>query len=433
MRGVETLTQHELGNALVGVSVVDVVDLLLLALAQRAGSITVTPSKDAHSIEYEHAGVRVPFATVHSSLGDAIAARLALLAGLGVGVSGVQVGRVRVRPKGAGLDVAPTVTELLVAVHASREGLGAEAHRISPSAVAEVEPSITPEDLARGRARVGMYQIMGELGQGGMGVVYRAEHVALQKQVALKVLHPEVALVPTVAAQFLVEARAACRARHPGIVDVTDFGTLAGGRSYFVMELVTAPTLAKTLDHDGPLPLRRAITIARNIAEGLAAAAAQGVVHRDLTPANVFLFDDDTTKIGDFGLARIVDPKSPSPARESIAGTAGYMSPEQGLGEPTDTRGDIYSLGVILFRMITGKVPFSGRTLVEILQRHMSDPVPRMEGVDGPAPDAVQHLVARAMAKSPIERYQTVDEMLLALREIERTLSRDGWRRLLRS
>jgi serine/threonine-protein kinase len=272
-----------------------------------------------------------------------------------------------------------------------------------------------------------MYRVSHVIGQGGMGVVYRAEHIALQKAVALKVIRAEVAHEPTVAAQFLVEARAACRARHPGIVDVTDFGVLSDGRSYLVMELVSWPTLARVLE-SAPLPLGRAFTIARNVADALAAAAAQGVVHRDLTPANIFVGEGDVTKLGDFGLARLLGG-TPDDQQPAIAGTAAYMSPEQTLGEPVDSRSDIYSLGIVLFRMITGHLPFPGRTLAEVILTQLADPLPRMLGETGPVPGAVQALVERAAARRPEDRYQTVDELLLALTAMEQALSPSGWRR----
>jgi serine/threonine-protein kinase len=425
----EERARLEEGTALGRATPAEVVDLLLWALIELAGSITIVPDGTMHAIRHELGGASTVLATVPASFGDALAARLSLVAGLDVGVPGAQIGRLRVRPGLPAVD-AP-VTELIVAVRTTRSGLEAEVHRMAAS-VAPPNDDASQEDLDGGRALVGMYRVSGTLGHGGMGVVYRAEHVALKKQVALKVLRPEAANDPAVASQFLVEARAACRAHHPGIVDVTDFGALPDGRSYLVMELVTWPTLAAILDEQGRLSVARAIAIARNVADALAAAAAHGVVHRDLTPSNIFVGEGDATKIADFGLARIDDPSSRAePALGGLCGTAGYMSPEQGLGEPCDSRSDIYSLGVILFRIVAGKLPFDGRTFPELVARHVGDPVPRAVGMEGAAPDALQRVIERAMAKRPSERYQTVDEMLLALRELERTLVRSGWQRWL--
>jgi hypothetical protein len=405
----------------------EVVDLLLWTLVDRAGAIAIVPEGEprGHVIRFEHRGTTTELAAVPSSFGDALAARLAIVSGLPVGLPGTQFGRLRVR---LGMPSADSpVTELLVAIRATPAGLEAEAHRMAMGPP-QRDDSASPESLAAGRGRIGMYRVSGMLGHGGMGIVYRAEHIALQKAVALKVLHAEAAHDRRFAAQFLVEARAACRARHPGIVDVTDFGTLADGRSYLVMELVTWPTLARTMERShGPFPLARAVTIVRNVAEGLAAAAAHGVVHRDLTPSNIFLGDDDATKIGDFGLARIAESGVPARyASGGVGGTAGYMSPEQWAGETADTRSDVYSVGVILFRLITGRMPFQGNDPLELLCRQQSEDVPQAVGVDGPVPEALQRILERAIAARTSERYQTVDALLLALRELSRAPARSG-------
>jgi serine/threonine-protein kinase len=419
-------TPEQVGSTLASRSPPEVVDLLFWLLMEQSGSLSIAPERGGHAIRHE-GGTLAHIATVPARFGDALVARVAIVAGLGVGEDGLQVGRLRVRPA-CPAEWAPVV-DLLVAVRPTPAGLSAEVHRMASSSTTR-EERIAPADFDAGRARIGMYRVSHVIGQGGMGVVYRAEHIALQKAVALKVVRPEVAHEPTVSGQFLVEARAACRAHHPGIVDVTDFGVLADGRSYLVMELVTWPTLAKVLEQSGSLPVVRAIAVARGIAEALAAAATQGVVHRDLTPTNIFVGAGDVTKIGDFGLARVLDDGAPEP-ESTIGGTAAYMAPEQSLGAPADSRSDIYSLGVILFRMITGRLPFPGRTLAEMVCTKVAAPLPAMIGVDGPVPDDVQRLVERAAAHRPEERFQTVDELLLALAELERVLSPSGWRRWL--
>ncbi len=212
----------------------------------------------------------------------------------------------------------------------------------------------------------------------------------------------------------MVEARAACRAKHIGIVDVTDFGTLSDGRAYIAMEIVTGPTLAMVLEEHGPLPPSRVLTLASRIAEALHAASLRGVVHRDLTPSNIFVCEDDQPKIGDFGVAKIIDAQNTDEltATTPVVGTAGYMSPEQGLGEAVDGRSDIYSLGCVMFRMVTGRVPFTGSSLYAVLAQHLNDPPPPMESPHGPVPEVLTRVILRALAKSPAERYQTADELL---------------------
>lgn len=408
----------------------EAVDILLWALVDLSGALTIAPDPEVgtHTIHHERAGVSSPIATVPSSFGDALAARLAIVAGMPVGLPGTQLGRIRVR---ALLSESGEV-DLLVAVRATPAGLEAEIHRTA-SIAPPSDTDASPEGAAGGVARIGTYRITGVLGHGGMGVVYQGEHLVLQKRVALKLLRAEVARDRKLAAQFLVEARAACRARHPGIVDVTDFGTLADGRSYLVMELVEWPTLARVLAAEGgPLPLARALKIVRNVGEALGAAAVHGVVHGDLTPSNIFVGPRDATKIGDFGLARIAES---DPTRRSqtgvTGGTAGYMSPEQWLSEPTDSRSDIYSLAIILFRLLTGTMPFPASDPLELLHLQQSDAVPEAIGVDGRVPRELQALLRRALSGRPADRYQSFDEFLFALRDVVRAQARNGWTRWL--
>jgi serine/threonine-protein kinase len=230
--------------------------------------------------------------------------------------------------------------------------------------------------------------------------------------VAIKVLHRELAADPRLASQFVREGRAASLANHPGIVNVTDFGRLPSGRAYLVMELVEAATLEAVLA-EGALRPRRAVAIARRIAAALAAAHVRGVIHRDLKPSNVFLDPHDGVKIGDFGAAKVISPLPDSTATQHgvVLGTPFYMSPEQARGLPTDERTDFYALGCILFRMIAGRPPYEGETVMDIVSGHMSRPVPRLESPVGPVPEAVVSIVAKAMAKRAEDRPQTVSEI----------------------
>ncbi len=414
-----------------GLSAVQAADVLLWVLAQsEPGSLVIEPTRGRHAVRFETTTGSTLLATADCALGDAVVARLALIAALPIGSASSEVGRIKLSAA-----VGEPAIEVLLALRVTAQGLIAELHRFAREGSARDTlpgiPSTDPDEP--GGTRVGPYLVMGRLGQGGMGVVYRAEHVALQKPVALKVLHPEVAANPAVAAQFIVEARAACRARHPGIVDVTDFGDLPDGRAYLVMELVEAPTLAGILAKASVLPAQRALLLARRMAEALAAASARGVVHRDLTPSNVFILENDEIKIGDFGLARIQGSSEAvnDERSEAIMGTAAYMAPEQGRGERVDSRSDIYALGCMMFRMLVGRIPFSGVSLVDVIAQHCFGEIPELVGPMGPLPDAVQRVVTRAMAKLPAERHQNFAELIADLETAEAALSRDDWRRWL--
>ncbi len=427
---------------------VELADLLLLTLARRkAVAIAIEPSSslrdtspsgresalyDRRALRVELAGSIATFAALDAALADAVVARLAILADLDVGASREQVGRLRVRERGATGARHGTV-DLLVVIRSARGGLIAELRRI-PSAE---DPPI-PQPVLDGDQQTGNYRIVGELGRGGMGVVYLAEHVILQKQVALKVLYPGLASHPEIAARFVLEARAACRIKHPGIIDVTDFGRLADGRTYFVMERVIGETLEVMLRR-GPLDPVRALAIAAQLGDALGAAALGGVVHRDLKPANIFVSDGDRVRIGDFGLAQMIEPRADGEASSSkepkkpgrIAGTAWYMSPEQARGAATDARSDIYSLGCVLFEMLTGKVPYDGATISAIFGKHAAAPIPRVEGPDGTLPVVVERVIARAMAKRPRERYQSARELIADIELAARAIARRGWRQWL--
>ncbi|HRI19213.1 MAG TPA: serine/threonine-protein kinase [Burkholderiaceae bacterium] len=421
--------------------VCDIVDLLLLALVRhKASAVTIEPAGNGHAIRYERGTSTVTLETLTPERGDAVVMRLAIVFGIAVGSSEEQIGRLRIRGRRRGSDPdlpAPPATEILVAIRPTASGLSAELHRfagpedqVPGGELVPVASDSGPED----NRRIGPYRISTELGRGSMGIVYRAEHLVLQKAVAIKILHPGMAGDPEAAARFIMEARAACRARHPGIVDVTDFGRLPGGRAFLVMELVEGPTLEVVLQ-SGPLAPARAIRIAAAVAEALRAASAHCVVHRDLKPANIFIGHEDHVKIGDFGVAKVLEGRiaasDNSVSSDGIIGTAWYMSPEQARGVDSDFRSDLYSLGCVLFEMLTGAVPFDGKTLGEVLEQQISAPTPPLRGPGGPFPAVIERVVLRAMAKRPEERYQSADELLKDLERASRAVSRSDWRRWL--
>ncbi len=277
------------------------------------------------------------------------------------------------------------------------------------------------------------YQILAEVSRGGMGIVYRALDTRLDREVALKVLPPELVADPERLRRFEQEARAASKLEHPNIAVIHDIGE-ADGVTFLTMELIRGEKLADRL-LEARLPLARALEIATEIAEGLARAHERGVVHRDLKPANVMLTEDGHPKIIDFGLAKLVAPLSGEggesatrSARDTepgvVLGTVLYMSPEQARGTRLDHRTDVFSFGVLLFEMLSGRRPFDGASQLEILQAIVSAPTPRLDAPADRSLDAVsaelQRILDKCLAKDPGDRYQSMKDLVVDLRSARR-------------
>ncbi len=381
------------------ISAVDLADLLLTAATRRRIlSMHIRPEANGYLLTIGDATL-----PLGGPLGVALAARLGFLARLDPWAKGAHLGLVRLKTE-------KETAEFLVELDRSPVGHTVEVRRLPDAA--DLEAANAARQANETLRRVGAYAILGELGRGGMGVVYRAKHDETGRVVAIKVLHRELAADPRLASQFVSEGRAASFANHRGIVNVTDFGKLPSGRAYLVMELVESGTLESVLAA-GALPARRAVLIARRIAAALAAAHVRGVIHRDLKPSNVFLEPEDQVKIGDFGAAKVLSPMPDSTATQHgvVLGTPYYMSPEQSRGQVTDERTDLYALGCILFRMIAGRPPYEGETVLDIVTAHIAHPVPSVESPYGPLPESVVSLVAKAMAKRVEDRPQSSVEM----------------------
>jgi serine/threonine-protein kinase len=272
-------------------------------------------------------------------------------------------------------------------------------------------------DALLGTLLAGRYRIEALIGSGGMGAVYRAAHVHMRKAVAVKVLHKEMTAFPEVVARFEREAVAAGRIEHSHVVSASDFGKLEDGSFYLVLEFIEGQSLARLVSKVGALSPLRALRITRQIVEALQAAHAVGIVHRDLKPDNVMLVDKDDdpdfVKVLDFGIAKVkVEETVEQPALTQIGtvfGTPEYMSPEQARGELVDARADLYTVGVILFEMLSGNSPFKDDDLVVVLTRHLTaDPPPLPSSID----PTIRELVLRLLKKNREERVQSAAELI---------------------
>ncbi len=268
------------------------------------------------------------------------------------------------------------------------------------------------------------FRIVRLLGSGGMGTVYEAEHTFIKKKVALKLLRSEITSNPEAVARFQREALAASTIGHENIVAIDDFGRLSDGQVYLTMEYLEGEPLNSVLAR-GEMPIPRLIDVAIQVCRGLAVAHAEGIVHRDMKPENIFLAGEEgTAKILDFGIAKVTgnDTNENLTKTGAVFGTPNYMCPEQALGTPVDTRADIYSMGVILYEMLCGTVPFQSESFLAVLTQHVTaTPAPPSQLASRHIPDELEQVVLRAMAKEPDDRYQTVDELSDAL-----AAARDG-------
>ncbi len=254
------------------------------------------------------------------------------------------------------------------------------------------------------------YRLTAHIARGGMADVYAAIDEVLGRKVAVKMLHANYATDEAFVQRFRREAQAAANLTHPNIVSIYDTGK-DGGHYYIVMELVEGRTLRDVLRSEGPLLPRRAAEIASEVAAALSVAARGGLAHRDVKPGNILLTETGSVKVTDFGIARAWDDSEELTRTGAVIGTATYFSPEQAQGRPADGRSDLYSLGVVLFEMLTGRPPFSGETPVSVAYQHVSETasVPSTSNPDVP-PD-LDAIVMRALQKNPTDRYQTAEEM----------------------
>jgi serine/threonine protein kinase len=280
----------------------------------------------------------------------------------------------------------------------------------------------------------GRYRLDATLGRGGMGLVYRAAHVGLRRQVAVKILHPSLAASPEVRNRFEREALAVGKIDHPNCVSVYDVGRLPGGALYLAMELLEGRALADVLEQEGQIAPGRALHILAGVLRGLAHIHTAKLIHRDIKPENIFLIrhgaDEDFAKILDFGIAK---PMAASDLNDGVKltqagmafGTPIYMAPEQALGNPMDGRADVYAAAVIAYEMLCGQPPFYSDDKLEVMSMHTARPVPpmRQRMIKGarPVPSSIERLVVRGLTKKPSDRYATAEDFLAEVENALRT------------
>ncbi|MFI5088140.1 MAG: protein kinase, partial [Terriglobales bacterium] len=288
------------------------------------------------------------------------------------------------------------------------------------------------------------YRITAAIGAGGMGAVYLAEDTKLDRKVALKLLPSEFAANQDRMRRFVQEAKAAAALNHPNIAHIYEIGE-AGGANFIAMEYVDGQTL-RQLIYDRQTDLPKLLRHLQHVAEGLAKAHAAGIVHRDLKPDNIMITHDGHAKILDFGLAKLIEPPPLSPTASEVAsqaatailqpqstpgvvlGTVGYMSPEQARGKNNeiDQRSDIFSFGCILFEAVTGRKAFEGKDAIDTLNKIIREPAPLIAEFRPAAPSHLQRIVRRCLAKDREDRYQTIKDVAIELREMRRELEGSG-------
>lgn len=262
------------------------------------------------------------------------------------------------------------------------------------------------------------YMILEKVGEGGMAYVYKGKDTLLNRFVAIKVLKPEFTQNEKFVENFLKESQAAAGLICPNIVGVYDVGH-EGRVHYIVMELVTGETLSDIIEKKGKLEYKEAINIAKQILNALSVAHSHQIIHRDVKPHNIIITEDGTAKLADFGIARAVSEESIKEGNEEVMGSVHYFSPEQARGAYIDERSDIYSLGIVLYEMLTGEVPFDGDTAVSVALKHINEPIPRILMKEPGLPPKLAKIIDKATEKPQSKRYESASDMIKDLEAIE--------------
>ncbi|HUS63088.1 MAG TPA: protein kinase [Kofleriaceae bacterium] len=306
---------------------------------------------------------------------------------------------------------------------------------MNPEEGAGAQPAADAPDPMVGQIIDGRYKVTRRLGEGGMGEVYAAEHVHIEKRVAIKLLRNEILANQEAVSRFRQEARSASSIGHKNIITIEDFGQLPDGRVYLAMEHLVGPGPLADLIRDG-VPADRLVQILIQTGHGLAAAHKKGIVHRDMKPENIFVTSgpdgEDVPKLLDFGIAKIsnADGNNHLTRTGTIFGTPFYMAPEQALGQGVDARADVYAMGVIMYEAFTGVVPFEGDSFMAILTQHITaEPKPpaQVAAAHGKViPPGIEEIIVKAMRKEAPQRYQSMDELVQALVGVYRSIAGAG-------
>jgi eukaryotic-like serine/threonine-protein kinase len=286
-----------------------------------------------------------------------------------------------------------------------------------------VQAAAADESSLIGTVLADKYRVVRQIGRGGMGIVFEAEHVELGKRVAIKLMLEKYAQDGEATARFHREARAASRIGNPHIIDVIDTG-VTNGRPFVVMELLNGQSLSDVIQMSGSIAPWRAIPIMRQVLRAVGAAHAKGIIHRDLKPDNIFIVNDgmqqDFVKLLDFGISKVVDPDEQVAFTKLtttgvVMGTPLYMAPEQAMGHPIERFADIYACGVMLYEMLAGRPPFEGQTYAVLVAKLLTQDPPLLSAVQPGLPGALVSAVHKALEKEPSDRFQTAEQFLLAL------------------
>jgi serine/threonine protein kinase len=266
------------------------------------------------------------------------------------------------------------------------------------------------------------YELLAQQGSGGMSVVYRAVDRSLGRTVAIKILRPSLTQDHSFIAKFQNEARSIANLTHPNIITVHDVGS-DGQTHYIVMELVDGQDLKKVINTVGALPLERALNLAIQICDGLGFAHRTGIVHADVKPQNILLTSNDIVKVTDFGIAQALTDTQPQQKVDVVWGSPHYFAPEQARGEQPTPAADVYSIGILMFEMLSGQLPYAGASQQALAMAHIKDRIPNVTEFNPNVPESLAKIVHRVMSKQPNQRYQNADQLSNVLRKYRDTLN----------